>query len=301
MTYTAILLILFSTLLHATWNMYSRKFRVSTSLFCVGGFFVSLLLLPVYIYYYQLLPDVDSQTLLIIMLSSVFQAVYFYGVANAYQNGNLSIAYPLLRSIPILMVLAYVALFSDMTSISIEAIVSGFLIIIGCFFLPMQNLGDFKLANYANKMMIFVLLAALGTAGYSVLDSMGMKRLTASSANTNMFAISFSYVYIQVFFTSIALATISIANKGNRGDFIKVLKEQKYLSLKINVMAMLSYAPILVAMTLVTNVTYVVAFRQASIPIAFFLGLILLREVSYPIRWLAIALIVSGLIMNALH
>ena len=66
-------------------------------------------------------------------------------------------------------------------------------------------------------------------------------------------------------------------------------------------MAMLSYAPILVAMTLVTNVTYVVAFRQASIPIAFFLGLILLREVSYPIRWLAIVFIVSGLIMNALY
>jgi len=281
--------------------MYSRKFRVSTGLFCVGGFFVSLMLLPVYIFYKPLLPSVDSQTLLIIMFSSVFQAIYFYGVANAYQNGNLSIAYPLLRSIPILIVLVYVALFSDITTISIEAMASGFLIIIGCLFLPMQNLRDFKLANYANKMMVFVLLAALGTAGYSVLDSIGMKHLTANNAEVNMFAISFCYVYIQVFSTSIALAAISIANNNNRREFIKVLKEQKYLSFKINAMAMLSYAPILVAMTLVTNVTYVVAFRQASIPIAFFLGLILLREVSYPIRWLAIVFIVSGLIMNALY
>jgi uncharacterized membrane protein len=45
----------------------------------------------------------------------------------------------------------------------------------------------------------------------------------------------------------------------------------------------------------------VVAFRQASIPIAFILGLMFLKEENYAIRWVAIGLIVTGLITNALY
>jgi uncharacterized membrane protein len=281
--------------------MFSRKFRVSSSSFCVGGLSSCLFLLPFYIYYHDLFPVVDSNSLFIIVLSSVFQAIYFYGVVNAYQNGNLSIAYPLLRSIPILMVLVYVSLFGDLSTISVEAIASGLLIILGCILLPMQYLKDLKLANYANKMIIFVLVAALGTAGYSVLDSIGMKMLTNASPDTNKFAVSFCYIYLQVLFTSLFLGVISISSVKTRKELAFVLKKQKLLSFTINAMTMLSYAPILVAMTLVTNVTYVVAFRQASIPIAFILGLMFLKEENYAIRWVAIGLIVTGLITNALY
>lgn len=301
MTYTALLLILFSTLVHATWNMFSRKLRISSSSFSIGGLAVCLCLLPIIVIYQQFLPNISLDSLAIILLSSAFQSIYYYGLANAYQHGNLSIAYPLVRSIPIILVLIYVFLFDHIENISNQAIGSAVVIVIGCILLPMQHFKDLQFSNYANRMSCFVLVAALGTAGYSIIDSIGMQRLVTSSPDTNPFAVSFCYIYLQVFFTSILLGLISISSVHKRRGFIKVLKEQKRISAAICGMSMLAYAPILVAMTLVTNVAYVVALRQASIPIAFLLGLVLLREASYPIRWIAISLIIAGLIVNGLY
>ncbi len=80
-----------------------------------------------------------------------------------------------------------------------------------------------------------------------------------------------------------------------------VLRYRKLRSMSISAMTMLAYAPILVAMTLVSNVSYIVAFRQASIPIAFLLGILVIKEKSFGVRWLAIAFIIIGLIISALY
>ncbi len=195
MTYSAIILVLLSTCLHAAWNMYSRKYRMSSGAFCIGGLTVCLVLLPVTVFYIEQLPSMNLEILSIIILSSLFQAIYFYGIANAYSHGSLSLSYPLLRSIPILMVLAYVLLIGEIETVTKQSIAAGFLIIIGCGLLPMQGLKDFKLSNYLNKMMIFVLIAAFGTAGYSIIDSVGVKKLAVNSAEISMIWVSYTYIY----------------------------------------------------------------------------------------------------------
>jgi len=301
MTNTAIILILLSTCLHAAWNMYSRKHRATSSSFAIGGIVLCFLLLPVYFYFIAYMPTVTFQHLVVIGLSSVFQAIYFYGVVNAYKYGNLSLSYPLLRSIPIIMVLVYAFLFGDISSISNWAMYSSLLIVLGCVLLPMRHLKDLKFENYANKMFIFVLVAALGTAGYSIVDSFGMKLLAAGSPDTDIMMVSFSYIYLQVLITSLFLMAISLSNQEHRKEFSTVIKSQKVQCVSICAMTMMAYAPILVAMTLVTNVSYVVAFRQASIPIAFLLGIFILKEMNYAIRWLAVVLIVIGLVVNAIY
>ena len=299
MTSTAIILILFSTLLHAGWNMYSRKFRATSSSFAIGGLAIWILLLPFYLYFIALMPDVKVENFFLVALSSLFQASYFYGVVNAYKYGNLSLSYPLLRSIPILMVLVYVFVLGDINTISNYAIISSLLIVLGCILLPMRHLRDFKLKNYANKMFVFVLVAALGTAGYSIIDSLGVKLLAENSPNSNIIMVSLNYIYLQVLFTSLFLAAISMSNSEYRQEFMTVIKHQKLRCMSISAMMMMSYAPILLAMTLVSNIAYVVAFRQASIPIAFLLGIFILKEVNYAIRWVSILLIVIGLVINA--
>jgi len=301
MTSSAIILILFSTLLHAGWNMYSRKYLATSASFAIGGVGVCLLLLPFYLYFIALMPNINYEHFLLIGLSSLFQAIYFYGVVNAYKYGNLSLSYPLLRSIPIIMVLMYVFVFGDINTVSMLAIMSSLLIVLGCILLPMRHLKDFKFANYANKMFVFVLIAALGTAGYSIIDSLGVKLLAEDSPDSNIMMVSFNYIYLQVLFTSIILAGISMSKRAYRSEFITVIKHQKIRCISISAMTMMSYAPILVAMTLVSNVSYVVAFRQASIPIAFLLGIFILKEVNYTIRWIAVLFIVIGLVMNAIY
>ena len=66
------------------------------------------------------------------------------------------------------------------------------------------------------------------------------------------------------------------------------------------VVIVVTYSLVLAAMEFVTNVSYVVAFRQVSIPIGVLLGVTLLREKVRAPRWLGVAVMLTGLILVAL-
>jgi multidrug transporter EmrE-like cation transporter len=68
----------------------------------------------------------------------------------------------------------------------------------------------------------------------------------------------------------------------------------------MGVVIYLSYGLVLLAMAYVTNVAYVAAFRQVSIPIGAALGMTLLREPRDPPRIAGLALITVGPILTAL-
>jgi len=61
--------------------------------------------------------------------------------------------------------------------------------------------------------------------------------------------------------------------------------------------AALAYWLILVAMNYVTNVSFVQAFRQLSLPLSALLGYLILKEKVTPFRWLALVLIMAGLML----
>ena len=58
----------------------------------------------------------------------------------------------------------------------------------------------------------------------------------------------------------------------------------------------LAYTLVLVAMGFVTNVSYVVAFRQLSIPLGAALGILLLKEPPYRPKLVGIAVAFAGLV-----
>ena len=62
---------------------------------------------------------------------------------------------------------------------------------------------------------------------------------------------------------------------------------------------MLGYSLVLIAMSFVKNVSYVVAFRQLSIPIGVILGAVILKERMYPLRVVGTAILFVGLVLVA--
>ena len=64
--------------------------------------------------------------------------------------------------------------------------------------------------------------------------------------------------------------------------------------------AALAYVLILVAMNYVTNVSFVQAFRQLSLPLSAFLGFLILKEKISILRWIGLFLIMSGLALSLL-
>jgi drug/metabolite transporter (DMT)-like permease len=66
------------------------------------------------------------------------------------------------------------------------------------------------------------------------------------------------------------------------------------------VFAALAYVLILIAMNFVSNVSFVQAFRQLSLPLSALLGYLILKEKVTPLRWLGLLLIMGGLVLSLL-
>ena len=62
-------------------------------------------------------------------------------------------------------------------------------------------------------------------------------------------------------------------------------------------MIALTYGIVLAAMTHAKNVSYIVAFRQLSLPIGVFLGLVILKEQGSLLRFASVLLMVGGLVL----
>ena len=66
------------------------------------------------------------------------------------------------------------------------------------------------------------------------------------------------------------------------------------------VFAAFAYALVLLAMNHVSNVSFVQAFRQLSLPIGAFLGYLILKEKITRSRWIGLGLIMAGLLLSVL-
>ena len=97
-------LVLFSTLLHASWNLLAKHGSGAPALFprvllaiAVPGLLLGLLgewRGPV------LLPEVWP----FLLVTGAFQAAYYLGLTMGYRAGDLSLVYPLVRALPVLLV-----------------------------------------------------------------------------------------------------------------------------------------------------------------------------------------------------
>ena len=83
----------------------------------------------------------------------------------------------------------------------------------------------------------------------------------------------------------------------------RILKELAFKSLYpelAGVCGSCAYALVMLAMLHVTNVSYLQAFRQMSLPVGFFAGLLILKEKGSAPKYIGMALIFAGLLCVAL-
>src|SRR5690554_788449 len=107
MTSQAILLLLCSAVLHASWNLLSKRSYPSTAFFfwasSIGVLATAPLLLGAPALTWAVLQRVGG----LLVLTGGCMAGYYAALAGAYRHGVISIAYPLARALPILLVSAF--------------------------------------------------------------------------------------------------------------------------------------------------------------------------------------------------
>jgi len=301
MTLTAAILLITSALAHAGWNLFSKKDHPSTASFLLANLFGALLVMPLLIFGRVQVIDIIRQLWPLLLLTGFFQGLYFWGLAYAYKRGELSVAYPLARSIPALMVTLLVFWFGQGETIGTAVLFGIVLIIAGGFLIPLTSFRDFSLQRYKNVAVAAALLAAAGTAGYSLTDDFALDLIRGSRPVTlrQNFLIAFYYIGLQQVTTIFWQGLVVLPRWNERRIFMQQLANPLSSIIK-GAGILVTYALVLISMGYVTNVSYVVAFRQLSIPIGLIFGILFLKEHSCGPKITAVVLLFAGVVLVGL-
>ncbi len=300
MTLTAIVLIMVSAFMHAGWNTISKRAHPTTAFFLIALVIGTLLFFPVLIINFREILIFPAQVWLLLAMTGLCEAIYFVSLSAAYRSGDLTIAYPLARAAPVIIVTLLSFLFGQGGQISNQCIAGIILIFGGSFVLPMHHFTDFRLKNYFNLTCLFALCTALGTVGYSMIDFKALQLLRETpDINLGAVGIGISYVAIEFFIAALWLVLITVSNKRGRNDLRQVFHNSLLPAVLTGVSFLVPYSLVLIAMAHVTNVSYVVAFRQVSIPLGVIFGVIFLKEPRFYPKFIGTLIIFIGLVFVA--
>ncbi len=294
-------MILASVLTHVAWNLIGKREDPSAAFFFLAGALGGLLLLPLLVWYGPRLDDVPLAVWRIVVGAGLFQAIYYVGLAGAYRAGDLSIAYPLARSLPPVLVVGVSFLLGHADRITTSCFFGIALVFVGGVLLPLQSFRDLRPARYRDLSVVLALLAAAGTAGYSVLDDHALRilRELRSSPFTPLEA-ALVYAPLEAWTSSFFLGLWVLARPGERRALARVARRSLLPAVAVGVGIYLAYGLVLISMAYVSDVSYVVAFRQLSVPLGALLGVWWLGEARSLPKLFGVLLAFGGVVLVGL-
>lgn len=300
MTLTAAVLIIISAFMHAFWNLIGKRQQASLAYFSLTAITTTLLAAPLLILFHQSLTGISLEVWFLIAATGIAQAVYFFGLTAAYRQGDISLVYPLARALPILMVVAVSFIIGKGDDITPTGLFGMVLIIAGCLILPLPGFRQLQLRHYLKYTYLMVLVTAVGTTGYTLIDDEALRRLRQTSEillTDNQ--VTLLFIPLQVASTAAMMTLASLLSKQERRQFRQLVAKRSLLvsAAITGLIIMSTYGLVLASMAYVTNVSYVAAFRQLSIPIGAVFGITLLKEPRYKPKLLGILIISIGLFL----
>jgi drug/metabolite transporter (DMT)-like permease len=177
MTLLPLLLIGVSAFLHAGWNLLAHSHRSDNTLFLRVTLITGLIgVVPALLTELQG-PPVAGQVWGWLVLTGACQALYYLGLSSGYRSGDFSMVYPLARALPVLALALVDALRGHAPS---PLGLAGMLLVsLGCILVPLESLRNIRIGDYLHRTMLWVLVTALGTVGYTAIDKIASEALPA--------------------------------------------------------------------------------------------------------------------------
>ncbi len=268
------LAVLGGAFLHASWNIIAKAGRdkrdeIATML--IGGALLACVMLAV-------LPWPAMRSLPFMMASGVVHLAYFGLLAAAYEAGDLSLAYPLMRGVPPLLVTAASAIFLS------ERLAAGSLVGIGLISAGVLGLAAARAGRAHSRVVGLALLNCLVIAAYTLIDATGARHSGAPFAYT-----------AGVFVANTALfVPLLLCQRGLR--VIRTLKSRWPAALGGGLCSLGAYGVALWAMSR-APIGPVAALRETSILFGIALSMLVLGERPGAIRLASAALILGGVVV----
>ena len=301
MSTIAVTLVVISAVIHAGWNLLSKSNHPQPVFFFVSSLAGAVLLLPFPLLYFDfVLGDIPVRVWLLLVATGFFMALYYIGLAGAYRSGDMSVAYPLARSVPVLLVAAVTFILDQGDRISASCLAGLALIFVGCFLIPQRRFGDIHLKNYFTPTCGLALVAAVGTTGYSVLDDKALRLLRSTPPpDVPDIPMALLYACLQAAITCIWLALYILVTHGWRSGIRSAMRMKIRHAIFAGLAIHLAYGIVLISLAYVDNVSYVVGLRQLSIPLGALLGIMVLHEEPCVPKLVGTAIMFGGLLLVA--
>jgi drug/metabolite transporter (DMT)-like permease len=302
MTPTAVILLSVAAVLHAAWNVLGKRHHPTAGFFMVSIAVGAVWLVPASARYWHAIPHMPPEVWGFLALTAACQAFYFISLAGSYQHGHMSVAYPLARSMPAVAVAILTYFLAQGRPISMLCIVGIGLVVVGGFILPMRRLGELRLRNYLNLSCLFALLAAVGITGFTIIDDRALRILRDDAGlGLSTTATALLFFQFEMAGTVLLLAPYVFLRRDGRAAVGEVLRTKRRVIVVTGFALALTYSLVLIAMGHASNVSYVYAFAQLSIPLGALAGVVLLKEPRPPAKLVGVILIFVGVVLVALR
>jgi drug/metabolite transporter (DMT)-like permease len=283
----AVILVLLSTALHASWNLLAHFRRADRALFIRANLITGLVGLgPVLWAEFSGHAPFPPAVWGLLALTGIFQALYFLGLTRGYGSGDFTVVYPVARALPVLILaLVDVARGRMPSSLGWLGIA---LVVLACLASPLESLRHIHRDRYLNHTGFWILITALGGAGYSTVDKIAAEMLAPGPA------IAARYGVMEALFTVPYLWLLLRFGGGSRSLPEKPGLSQWGTAALAAAFIFTAYWLILWAYQLSPYASYVVALRQFSIVLGVVAAMLLFREPAPRLRISAAVVIAAG-------
>lgn len=298
MSSTAVVLLVISAFIHAGWNLLGKRQHPTAALFLIANAIGTACILPVLLHTWEMLALIPESVWIRSVVAGFFYFVLCAALAGAYRAGDMSLAYPLALSSPVILVTFVTMVLGKGRPMSGWSLIGIVIVAVGCFVLPMKRFRELRLQNYLNACCLLALLSAVGTSGFTIADYEALHILRELPGRPfGPVDGPLTYVLFESVIGSLWLGALVLFSGRERKSFVNILRGSKVSAALMGVGMYLGYGLVLVSMQYVTNVSYVAAFRQLSIPLGATLGIVLLREPHYLPKLVGVAAVYCGLVL----
>ncbi len=276
MSITTFLLVICAAFLHAFWNYTTKKVSGNIHVLYIGLLMASIISAPFFILFFSW--DQFNGAFYYIVATGIIHAAYFLFLCKAYEQGDISIVYPVARGCGIAgtVIVAFFFLHEQLSIQGVSGIIS---VTIGIILVGIK----INRKTAPAEGVIYALCVGSMIMCYSIAD-----KIAVTIINPML------YIFCMALGTVIFLSPFVLF--GKRLELISAWKNHKQHSFIIGIGSMGTYLIILFAFQM-AKVSYVVAAREVSVVFGALLGIILLHESYSKSKIAGIFCVVLGMIL----
>lgn len=300
MTFTAFLLIFSSAVTHATWNLLAKKRKMGLAFYAVLCTMGAVIWSHVQFWTPVKIFSLPGEFWAVLAGTIAFDTLYGVSITVIYKKMEMASAYPVMRSLPIVFTALFTTLFGLGDPLTRTAIFGFLIVFAGALLMPLATFADFKLTQYENKGTLLLLAAALGTTGYTIFDSLGVKIVAKCFPEVSKTVCSLTYYSLRGIVLSLCFWGVTLCFREDRKEAKEFFMAKNLTPLVASLFSSSTYILVLLAMNFVTNVSYVQVFRQLGLPVGMFAGVFFLKEKCTLTKVTGVILILGGLVLSTL-